>query len=84
MIDMIRYRITPTTNIRIIGYTDRLGNLPYNVRLAERRAQVIARALGVEQHATIIAEGSRTLLYDNTLPEGRFYSRTIVIELDQP
>lgn len=82
MIEMIRHRITPATHIRIIGYTDRLGNLPYNVRLAERRAQAIARALGAEQHATIIAEGSRTLLYDNSLPEGRFYSRTIIIELE--
>lgn len=82
MLDSIRRRIEPDTRVRITGYTDRLGDAEHNQRLAERRATAVARALGVSSFASIRAEGSRTLLYDNSLPEGRFYSRTIQIELD--
>ncbi|MCX7936527.1 MAG: OmpA family protein [Chlorobi bacterium] len=84
LLSEIARRILPATKITIAGYTDRLGDVKHNLRLAERRAHAVARALGVADRAVIHAEGSRVLLYDNTLPEGRFYSRTIEITLDQP
>ncbi|MCX7930516.1 MAG: OmpA family protein [Chlorobi bacterium] len=82
LLAMIAGQIKPTTRITIAGYTDRLGDPEHNLRLSERRAYAVARALGVLGRARIHAEGSRVLLYDNSLPEGRFYSRTIEIELN--
>ncbi len=82
VLDLIRARLEPSTRIHIAGYTDRLGDAAHNRRLAERRALAVARALGVSDRATIEAIGSQILLYDNSTPEGRFYSRTIEVELD--
>jgi|YNPBryulayer2012_1023412.scaffolds.fasta_scaffold48554_2 outer membrane protein OmpA-like peptidoglycan-associated protein len=65
----------------ITGYTDRMGDRVYNIRLAERRVTLVARALGTLGRATINPVGSDVLPHDNTYPEGRFYSRTIEIEL---
>ncbi len=81
LLDVIRSHISPSTRITITGYTDRMGDRVYNIRLADRRATAVARALGVLGRATINAIGNDVLLYDNTYPEGRFYSRTIEIEL---
>jgi outer membrane protein OmpA-like peptidoglycan-associated protein len=82
VLEMIRARIQPTTKITITGYTDRLGDAAHNLRLAERRALAVARALGVSDRATTEAVGPQRVLYDNNTPEGRFYSRTIEVELD--
>ena len=82
LIDVLTSHITPSTRITITGYTDRMGDRQHNLRLAERRASALARTLGVLGRATITAVGSNELLYDNSLPEGRFYSRTIEIELE--
>lgn len=82
LIAAIKSHLTPATRITIIGYTDRTGDRQHNLRLAERRATALAHTLGIWGRATVTAVGSDELLYDNSLPEGRFYSRTIVIELE--
>ena len=79
----IKSRITPSATTRVIGYTDRSGAEDYNQRLSERRAQAVASALGLPA-STASGQGERLPLYDNSTPEGRFYSRTVEVIVETP
>ncbi len=78
IINMIKSRIKPGSQIEIKGYTDRTGDDDYNSRLSERRATSAKSALG-RNDAQSVGIGEAELLYNNELPEGRFYCRTVVI-----
>lgn len=76
-------RITRYSTVKIRGYTDRVGDEDYNLRLSQRRAEATAKALGVDvKYAKGLGES--VLLYDNDLPEGRFYCRTVQIDIITP
>ncbi|MDZ4745193.1 MAG: OmpA family protein [bacterium] len=72
----------------IKGSTDRLGELAHNMELST------ARAHSVEQYIRTVAPGVRIesveglgpseLPYDNSLPEGRFYCRTVSLTITTP
>lgn len=79
----IRSAIAPGATVQITGLTDRIGDEAYNARLSEERARNVARALGVPD-ATVMGLGEQQLPYDNDLPEGRFYSRTVTIVVETP
>ena len=76
--DLIRPAIDPGAEVRITGYTDRIGEEEYNIKLSEDRARNVARILGVSG-ARVEGLGQSVELHDNNLPEGRFYSRTVNI-----
>lgn len=82
-----RIRKDGAERVVISGNTDRVGEAAYNQGLSERRARVVAEALGITPE-NARGEGERRLLHDNSIPEGRFYSRTVDIEawirIDQP
>lgn len=78
IIDFIKGRIKSNSEIEIIGYTDRTGNLEYNQELAEQRGVSAQKSLGRDD-AKVTGLGSTKLLYNNDLPEGRFYCRTVNI-----
>ena len=78
IIDFIKSRIKDNSEIEILGYADRTGNLEYNQKLAERRAIATQKAIG-RIDAKAIGIGSSQLLYNNDIPEGRFYCRTVNI-----
>ena len=79
----IRERIKPESTVKIVGYSDRLGEEEHNLKLSTERAQNTARELRVPlENAT--GGGENTELYDNNLPEGRFYSRTVSIVIETP
>jgi outer membrane protein OmpA-like peptidoglycan-associated protein len=70
------------STVKIEGYTDRIGNAELNLSLSQRRAENIARALGVNPGQ---AKGlGEQLIYDNDLQEGRFFSRTVNIVIETP
>jgi outer membrane protein OmpA-like peptidoglycan-associated protein len=75
---LIRSRIPAGASVSITAFTDRIGEEDYNMRLSEARARATARAIGVPETAARGVGESREL-YDNDLPEGRFYSRTVEI-----
>ena len=75
----IRDRITANTEIRIEGSTDYLGDDVYNRRLSNERASAAARYIGVPQQF-VEGKGEQEY-YTNSLPEGRFYNRTVTITL---
>lgn len=82
-LEQIRQRIRSGSQVRILGYTDRTGETEYNKKLAARRCREVQRLLGVSD-AQIEAVGSDRLLYDNELPAGRMYSRTVHIIIETP
>lgn len=79
--DFIRERLGPEATVSIVGYTDRLGDVDHNLRLSEARARAMASALGLTD-ARVQGLGESNL-YDNTLPEGRFYCRTVIVEAER-
>jgi outer membrane protein OmpA-like peptidoglycan-associated protein len=80
---MIKDSIKTDSKVIVTGYSDIIGNEDYNLKLSERRAKETGKALGAE-NIEIQALGNSKLLYDNSLPEGRFYSRTVEIVIETP
>lgn len=78
IVDFIKSRTKPESELEIIGYTDRTGSPEYNKRLSQRRADATRDALG-RRDAKSTGIGQKRLLYNNDLPEGRFYCRTVEI-----
>ena len=87
LIDGIATRVTPGAKVEITGHTDRIGDAAYNQRLSTERAKSVARALNITDRSVtsqVVGRGESPLLYDNTLPEGRFFCRTVNITLETP
>jgi outer membrane protein OmpA-like peptidoglycan-associated protein len=78
IINDIKQKIKPTSDIYITGHTDRTGEDSYNLRLSIERAFATKKAMGFPK---AIAEGvgEKIILHDNDLPEGRFFCRTVNI-----
>lgn len=83
LIENVRGRITPGSQVRIVGYTDMVGSEEYNQRLSQQRANAVAQELRIS-NATVVGNGERLPLYDNRMPEGRFYNRTVEIIVEAP
>ncbi len=76
IIDLIRGRIAADAKVTITGHTDRAGDAAVNQRLSAERARATAKALSLP--GTVAKGlGESGLLYDNALPEGRFYCRVV-------
>ena len=81
--DFVKTRVSSQSNVRILGYTDRIGSDEFNQNLSKQRARSIERYIDIH-NADVEGLGRSTLLYDNSLPEGRFYSRTVTIVVTTP
>ncbi len=84
----IKSAIKQSSKSNITGSTDRLGEMEYNQSLSLDRAKSVERYLrrimpeiNIESVKGI---GASELQYDNNLPEGRFYCRTVLIEVKTP
>ena len=86
--NFIENSIKDDSRTRIIGSTDRLGEKRYNMRLSRDRANAVHKYLrGLNPNVTfseIKGIGDQNLRYDNDTPEGRFYCRTVLIEVKTP
>lgn len=87
VIKTVEDRINENSQILVSGYTDNSGPEKLNSKLSESRAkntsQAFANLLNIsQQRIDHKGLGETSPLYDNNLPEGRFYNRTcqIVIE----
>ena len=83
VLDFITRRVTPYSQVTIEGFTDNIGDEKVNKRISEKRAREVARWLGLI-NANTVGVGESYLLYDNSLPEGRFYCRTVKITIETP
>jgi outer membrane protein OmpA-like peptidoglycan-associated protein len=72
----------------IIGSTDRLGEMKHNLDLSAERARTVdafARQIAPVLRVTDVkGVGPSVLPYDNDLPEGRFYCRTVSLTITTP
>ena len=78
----------PASTATITGSTDNLGELQHNQKLSEDRADNVRDlVLRNKPDAKITSTkgiGPSQLLYDNHLPEGRYYCRTVKVEVETP
>ncbi len=81
--DFVKNRITDKSKVTIIGYTDSMGKEEINKRISTARANEFAKRIKIK-NADIYGIGEAELLYDNSLPEGRFYCRTVKINIETP
>lgn len=82
----VKNDIQPNSRLFISGYADRTGNVAYNEQLARRRCENVNRIInpGNRLNVTLDVVGSSRLLYENDSPEGRAFSRTVIIEIHTP
>jgi outer membrane protein OmpA-like peptidoglycan-associated protein len=83
IIDLIKSNIKPESDIQIFGYADRTGDPAHNKILSEKRASAVEKIIN-HNGAKYQGIGNEKLLYNNDSPEGRFYSRTVEIEVETP
>jgi outer membrane protein OmpA-like peptidoglycan-associated protein len=83
MVAGIRERIGERATVIVKGYTDRLGDVAHNQKLALDRARGVAKALGLSEDRVEV-EGETVAPYEDGTPEGRFYSRTVTVEIRTP
>lgn len=65
--------------LKFIGTTDVIGSPQYNKDLSFKRASSISNLFTGKKE--VIGFGPDNTTYNNNLPEGRFYSRTVKIEI---
>lgn len=86
--EFIDKAINPNSEVNITGSTDRLGEKDYNKKLSQQRANSVYEFMKDKREdinfKEIIGIGDSKLNINNDLPEGRFYSRTVLIESKTP
>lgn len=86
MIDLVRSRIRTNSALRITGLTDRIGPVEHNQTLSAKRAAAIETSIK-QRVIPAVSQSSGAgpmLIYNNNLPEGRWYNRTVLIEVATP
>lgn len=77
--------VTKNSIVRIKGYADRIGTAEYNKELSRKRCEQVANVLKHNQDLVKIEPfGSDILIFNNNLPFGRSYSRTVQISIETP
>ncbi|GDX66223.1 hypothetical protein LBMAG36_12900 [Chlorobiota bacterium] len=76
IIAAIQKRVKKGSEISVTGTTDRIGTEEYNTRLSQERANAVKAAIN-RKGSVSIGKGEQDLRFDNDLPEGRFYCRTV-------
>lgn len=78
----------PGSTARIVGTTDKLGERDHNMTLSQDRAESVERFVRSIAPSLTIQEvkgiGPDQLPYDNSIPEGRFYCRTVSLQITTP
>jgi len=83
IVEFIKNRIKDESTISIEGFTDRIGEQDFNTKLSEKRAVSVKNAIG-RKESNVLGVGEDKLLYNNDIPEGRFYCRTVDIKVETP
>jgi outer membrane protein OmpA-like peptidoglycan-associated protein/Mg-chelatase subunit ChlD len=82
-----RIRQLPAAKVTIVGHTDIIGKEAYNLDLSKRRAktaydQIIAAGVPAADRIRHEGAGPADPPYDNGLPEGRAFNRTVSVTLE--
>lgn len=85
VLEDIKSRINEHAFVTISGYADRTGDSDYNRDLAYRRTVEVQKILQIpDEKLKLNPVGSDVLLFDNELPQGRSYCRTVQIVIETP
>jgi outer membrane protein OmpA-like peptidoglycan-associated protein len=82
-----RIREVPSATVKIVGHTDTIGKYEYNVALSRKRAEtaserVLAAGMAAKNRVAFEGKGPADPLFDNGLPEGRAFNRTVTVILE--
>ncbi len=81
-------RVKGSTVIKVEGHTDVVGQFEHNKRLSENRAKttkdLINSGAGSYKSLDSRGTGEEEPLFDNNLPEERFFNRTVQVILETP
>jgi outer membrane protein OmpA-like peptidoglycan-associated protein len=82
-----RIRETPSATVKIVGHTDTIGKFEYNLELSKKRAQaafeqLLAGGGAAKERISSEGRGSVDPVFDNGLPEGRAFNRTVTVILE--
>lgn len=81
----IRNDISTNASVNVTGYVDRTGNDERNKVLAKDRGSAVAAFVNPTKKLHINEKDGQSIkLYDNDLPYGRAFSRTVIIEIHTP
>lgn len=83
LVEFIKKKISQDATVKITGFSDNVGDDDYNLRLSDARAKTAAKALNI-RNALARGVGESQPLFNNDLPEGRFYNRTVEILVTTP
>jgi outer membrane protein OmpA-like peptidoglycan-associated protein len=83
VVDFVNQRVKDNSNVKIIGFTDAMGSEAINRKISLNRAKSVSNRLKLKDAQTI-GVGEESILFDNTMPEGRFYCRTVQINIETP
>ncbi len=75
------------STVKIFGYTDRIGDSDYNRKLAQRRAETVAKMItdkAPDAKVEFVGVGYMNGLFENETPIGRHLSRTVQIFVETP
>ena len=82
-----RIREVPSAVVKIVGRTDAIGSFDHNVALSKKRAEtvhalVLAGGAVAKERVSFEGKGPVEPIFDNGLPEGRVFNRTVTITLE--
>lgn len=86
-LDIIKYiktNINSDSKLLISGYSDIIGDENYNKELSKKRTESVYSQFQENKNKEEYPYGESILLFNNNLPEGRFYSRTVLINAITP
>jgi outer membrane protein OmpA-like peptidoglycan-associated protein len=88
IVDHIVKRIQelPDALVNVIGHTDIIGKEDYNMALSIRRAKAVFNKMAAVgpsalKRTTMFGDGPHNPPYDNNLPEGRAFNRTVTVTI---
>lgn len=84
VVDFIKQRVNTDSKVYIFGFTDSMGDDEINRKISDKRAISVLKRLNINTNVTVEGKGETELLYDNGTPEGRFYCRTVTINIETP
>lgn len=86
VMDLVQSRMRTNSAVRVTGLTDRIGSEEYNKTLSQQRAQTVAQGIRARIVPAVLTPtgAGEYLIYNNDVPEGRFYNRTVMVEIATP
>ncbi|MGI9544778.1 MAG: OmpA family protein, partial [Cyclobacteriaceae bacterium] len=76
----------PQTSVKVIGHTDNIGSMDYNLKLSEKRSQAVAKYLqqmGLEESSILIRyRGEAQPIHSNNTSLGRTRNRRVEFIFD--